>query len=230
MDGKRKRTTGATLASVLAVVLLTGCFNRHVVKTPTFAGEGGDHLALAKAALLAGDTSTARAHLTAALKNGQSAEAHYYLALIQVGEEGKENKESGLAHVRESLRAYPTAQVYLLKGVIEEKTDLGKAIASYRLGLGKASEGSATALLLHRNIGVALAKEGEWKDAYAHFKVYADSAAAAGKRLSDREYALLGLMLYRRGMDRGAAEAWGQIRDDALRARLDKAKGAAIVN
>ena len=74
------------LAAVLAAGLLAlaGCAGAGARRTGTFAGKGGIHLATAKAELMAGDTVAAKEALKKALKKGPSAEAHYYLALVEV--------------------------------------------------------------------------------------------------------------------------------------------------
>jgi len=216
----------ALLVGAAACALLcAGCSQLENRQPKTFAGHGGRYLAEGKAALLAGDTQRARQLLRKALDRGESAEARYYLTLIEVTERGVQNSAPALREIGRSLRAYPSAQGYLLQGVLLEDTDPAAALKSYRLGLEKAEEKGPVALLLQRNAGVLLARQAQWEEARAHLESYVQGAQAAGMRLQDADYALWGLLLFRSGDEEQAQKAWGEIRDPELREQVARAAG-----
>ncbi len=213
-------------ACLTAIVLLGGCsaFQRN---SDTFAGSGGRSLSEGKAHLLSGDTVSARDELKQASKRGRSAEAYYYLALI----ERESDPEAALGHVRRSLNLYPTAQACLLEGaLLEAKGDPARAVRSYEKGLEKAASGGEIAVMLHRNLAALLARQERWDDAHGHMERYVELSDGRGERLSDGDRALWGLCLYRFGERAKAQEVWNGVRDAGLRRRITEAASATDVS
>jgi tetratricopeptide (TPR) repeat protein len=205
---------------------LTGC-SVFGSRNSTFAGDGGVALAEGRSDLLAGDLEGARQNLTSAAESGRSAEAHYYLALIELNKGDDGDPDYAQQQIQESIKAYPCARQFVVKGALLEE-DPDAALRAYRRGLEMTSDGTEAARLLRRNMGVLLARQGRWEEAYEHFSTYVAQAETAGQSLTDPEYGVWGLMLYRRGEDVRAESAWDRIRDPELAARIRRARGSRL--
>lgn len=221
-----KRTIMVAALALTLAVSLPGCSIFGTSRgTGSFAGAGGHRLSEGKSMLLAGDTQGAARALRKVARGGRSAAAHYYLALVK----RESDPAAALEHVQRSLSLYPTGQAHLLQGSLLEETDPAGAVRSYRLGLRRADENGPVARLLHRNLGFALMRREEWKEARSHLEVCADLAGAGGQRMQDAENAALGLCRYHTGEKQGAHGAWKLIRDTALREEVLEAAGATDV-
>lgn len=219
-------------ALVLAAVLAAGCSGPEVRKpTPKtvvekydkYTGKGWRKVAEARDAIITGDLKEARGHLTLALKKGPSAEAHYYLALIALEEDQGSGQGVALSETKQSLRDFPTAHALLLRGALLESDQPNEAIRSYEMGLKKADTNGPIAALLHRNLAMLLAREGQRDDAFGHLTIYVTSARKDGYSLSDSELALWGFLLYERGQEDEARVVWASISKPTLRADINKA-------
>ena len=216
---ERRGVLAMLLVCALAVA---GCAG-NTVRPPVDTGDLD--LARAKAELMAGDPVTAETALKRSLDKRDSAEGHYYLALIETRKSNGDHA-AALTEVKRSISLKPSAPAFLLKGALLEEGDIDGAISSYQLGLAEASTGGLTEALLNRNIGLAFGKQGVWDKAGSHFEVYAAWAAAKGKQMSDGERAFRGLTLYRAGDETKAKAAWDGIRDEGLRRNVADAAAA----
>ena len=226
MDMKWRRWTLAAAAAALCIVMSAGCSMFSRGEPQTFAEDGGVPLARGKSAMLAGDFESARPLLEEAAEKGESAEARYYLALIEFGGAGPGGSAGAMRQVQLSLTAYPSAQGFLLQGAMQQATDPDAAMQSYRMGLAKAPANGSIAALLHRNMGVLLAGQGDWKGAREQFESYVSLARQRGRDLSDADLALWGLMLYRQGEQAQARSAWAGVKDAELRREIEAASSA----
>jgi len=214
------------VACVAAACALSGCATSGRARMDGFAGDGGQHLALGRSSLLAGDPASARSHLERAVKQGESAEAHYYLALIEMDESGSSNPEKAESALNRSIKAYPSGQAFLLKGVLaERRKDPAAAEQAYKLGLSEAAPASRTAGILHRNLGVLLAAQQRWDEAGEHFQAYVGQAESKHEAMSDSDLALWGLMLYRQERTLDAQAVWARVADAGLRRSIQQAAG-----
>jgi len=217
------RTVGGALMLTALIAGLSGCA---AFRTPAerFAGSGGTELTLAKSSMLAGDVEEARVRLNEIVGDDDSAEAHYYLALIEFGS-GRYGE--ALQHAEKSIRIYPTAKAYLVKGSVLERTDKNpkSALNAYEAGLFSELADPETVAELHRNMAVVYAREGDWDRALEAYQEYVNYRKAERRRLEDEEYAFLGMLLFRKGDDAGVANAWSQIRDPVVRDNLERSVG-----
>jgi len=202
---------------------VAGCGSAQTVDpSPVSSADPALDFAEAKADLLAGDTEAAVAALKRSVRLGPSAEGFYYLALIEYQ---RGDVEFALKQVCHSIKWRPTAEAFLLKGALLEPSDPAAAAECYRLGLGRSPK-SDVAALLHRNLGMALAKENAWGEAFGHFRLYVAHAGAKGKPMDDAELAFWGLLLYRAGDEEGAGTVWATIHDGRLREAVSEAAEA----
>lgn len=213
-------TTSRFIVPTLCLVLFTGCSSTprraDLTATPEFAK--------ARGALLAGDHDSARGHLEAVLDMGTCPEADYYLALVDHGR-GPSAYESALQHVTRSLKHKPSARAFLLKGVLLESDDPDGAARCYRMGLDRATPGSPSELMLHRNLGMLLLKQNDYERALAHLENYTTRTLARGAAVPDADLAAWGLALYRSGQDHRAAEAWRSMTDESTQREVMRAAG-----
>lgn len=174
------------------------------------------YLSKAKGEILAGDYEGALSSLELSLRAKPTAEAYYLLALVKVKANG--DRTSAMRYLINSLKLKPTARAYALKAALLEKTDPELALREYRLAL-RFADGEMKARI-ERDLGVLLAKRGEWVRSYAFFKSYIEYAEQNGLKVSDPDYAFWGLLLYREGKKSEAVLAWSRLADDSLRKRL----------
>ena len=201
---------GAVCATAVAMLALAaGCTSMADVR-----------MAEAKSAMLAGDARGATVLLNQALEEGPTADAHYYLALIEHQKGTTADSGQAMAHVQQSIRLEPSGRAFLLRGVLEEGQDPQAAEASYRLGLDHARDGSESEALLHRNLGALLARRERWDEAADQFGAYMKTAETKRLAVSDAERALWGTILFQQGQDEGARTAWNAMQDTTWRRRL----------
>jgi len=208
MKRKWPKCVGMVVALV-GMAMGMGCANMAEVR-----------MAEARSAMLAGDSRRASESLKLALKEESRADAHYYLALVELQQGQEGDREKALAHVRESIRLEPTGRAFLLRGALEEENDPQAAERSYRLGLEHAPEHSESRALLHRDLGALLAHQERWDEAAEHLDAYMLAARNEGIPVSDAERALWGTVLFQQNRDGEARAAWNAVRDEAWRRRL----------
>ncbi len=216
---KSKREIYVVMSAVLVLAGFTGCSMFQNSRATTFSGNGGFELSQGKSALLAGDKAGAQRHLQNAASQGNSAEAHYYLALLNHGKD----RDAAIRHIQDSLQIHPSAQGFLLKGALFNRRQPEKALQSYQMGLQRAEPGSKLSGLLHRNAGLALAQQGRWEKARPHVQKYVEIAGQRGQTLSDDDLALWGLCFYQAGQEEKAHQTWSHIRNRRIYDSIESA-------
>lgn len=218
------------LAAVLAAFALPSCQTQQTGRTGSRSSRPDLYLTRAKGAMLAENAEEAQQLLRKSAKKRNNADAHYYLALTEFHRADDRDLDLAMAEVNRSIQIRPTARAFLLKGAMLEATDPEAATQAYQLGLDTESGAPATRTLLHRNLGTLLARQGEWANAHPHFAQYVQDTKAAGKRLTDSEYALWGAMLFQTGQEDEARNAWQNIRNAELRDRVLRAASPARIS
>lgn len=214
------------MALVFGALALGGCA---AFKTADpYAGRGAPEVTQAKQAMMAGSYDRARQSLLKALAEGPSAEAHYYMALISLEESGGAKRDQAMAEAGRSIEDFPTAQAFLLRGCMLERSKPSEAAQCYKAALERSQPTGRVTALIHRNLAAVQFRCGETDEAFAHMKSYVEMTSPDGRRLTDDEKALWGLMLYQKGMDEQASGMWASIRSRDLRAAVEQAVGTGM--